>query len=393
LARVAILDDHITPYRIPIFERLSADPSVQLRVLYCTKRLREREWEIDPRQLRYDHAILPGVVLYSMKQTYHEPRSILLNPTLFPALVACNPDVVIGYAFSMPALIALTYARLFRKRFISWSTGTLRSEHAYSRTQKFLRRTIIGQANACLTASNQGLENYLSYGAERSQIRVVLQSPSSTFREACRQARASQSTYARKQNLPGKVILYVGSLSERKGVTHLLEAFIRLRQARADVTLLFVGSGPLKHSLVARAAECGLNDCVHFAGFIQPPELPEVYAGADVFVFPTVEDNFGVVLAEAAGAGLPLVSTPYAGATEHCVIPGVNGYVADPADPEALCRAIHQVLSHPVPGEMGAASLALAEKNNVDLSARQIAEAVDIALQDAYRPAHQGLPT
>jgi glycosyltransferase involved in cell wall biosynthesis len=106
-----------------------------------------------------------------------------------------------------------------------------------------------------------------------------------------------------------------------------------------------------------------------------------------------LEDNFGVVLAEAAGAGLPLISTPYAGATDHFIVPGKNGYILESADHAGLCNALDQILSHPRPEELRNASASIAERNDVVASAQQFAEAIEIALQRGRQPVAQSIST
>ena len=96
----------------------------------------------------------------------------------------------------------------------------------------------------------------------------------------------------------------------------------------ADIRLIMAGVGPEETRLRSLAGALGIS--VTWRGFVDQPDLPRLYAEADAFAFPTLDDPFGVVLIEAAAAGLPLVASPFGGATEDLVRDGVNGFVIDP---------------------------------------------------------------
>ena len=73
-----------------------------------------------------------------------------------------------------------------------------------------------------------------------------------------------------------------------------------------------------------------------------------MYAEADVFAFPTLDDPFGIVVLEAAASGLPIVASPFAGATADVVRDGVNGFVAEPDDTASWARALVALARDPV---------------------------------------------
>ncbi|MCC7352829.1 MAG: glycosyltransferase family 4 protein [Anaerolineae bacterium] len=128
------------------------------------------------------------------------------------------------------------------------------------------------------------------------------------------QARFAPAPNAALRYDDGKVnILFVGRLDRRKGVPHLLEAYVALRARRDDVRLILVGDGP--ESSVARAfvAERALPDVI-FAGTVAGAELPAYYRSAHIFCSPAYEnESFGVVLLEAMAAGLPIAGYANAG--------------------------------------------------------------------------------
>jgi len=104
------------------------------------------------------------------------------------------------------------------------------------------------------------------------------------------------------------LLLLVSRLAQEKNVPLALETLKRVRTEQPRAQLLLVGSGPLRHALAQRARALGLAGAVHFAGPVEHAEIPSFYAAADVFVFPSVTETQGLVLAEAFAAGLPVVA-------------------------------------------------------------------------------------
>ena len=82
---------------------------------------------------------------------------------------------------------------------------------------------------------------------------------------------------------------------------------------------------------------------MRFLGFLDRAELPAAFADADVFSFPTAGDTFGIALLEAAQAGLALLSSPYAGASEDLVRDGKTGFLVDPQSAQQLPETLVQL--------------------------------------------------
>jgi rhamnosyl/mannosyltransferase len=140
----------------------------------------------------------------------------------------------------------------------------------------------------------------------------------------------------------GRTLLFVGRFRYYKGLHHLLEAMALLPDAR----LVLVGGGPLEETLRAQTAALGLGGRVEFATGVSDADLPGFYARADVFVLPACEPSeaFGLVLAEAAAAGLACVSTDLGTGTSYVNKHGETGLVVPPADPQALAAACGRLL-------------------------------------------------
>lgn len=371
-----ILDDHITPYRLPLFERLSSD-QVRATVLFCSKRLPEREWQV-PETLNFEAEILPAwLVPMPRRPNSRSSRNLIINFSLFWRLVQLNPDVVVGYAFSFPAWTAFIYSRLFRKPYICWSTDTLHTESRMDAVQRFSRRVIIRQSAYCITPSLQGRDKFISFGVSPDRICIAPQTVPLSFGVEAEQARQQHKTYTHQLGLTGKVILYVGFLTRAKGLEDLIEVFKDVAAEVADAHLLLVGSGPLNWKLAKYVDKLGLKSRVHFVGFAHRDTLPQLYAGADIFVFPTHGDTFGVVVAEAIVCGLPVICSRYAGNAGMLVQEGYNGFIIEPQAHEQMKVALLQLLREDeLRARMSQASLELARRWDIDQAAAEFQSAL-----------------
>jgi glycosyltransferase involved in cell wall biosynthesis len=159
----------------------------------------------------------------------------------------------------------------------------------------------------------------------------------------------------------------------------LVRGVARARAGGTAVTLTVGGSGPEDARLRSLAA--ALEVPVSWRGFVDQPDLPPLYAEADAFALPTLDDPFGIVVLEAAAAGLPLIASPFAGATEDFVVDGVNGFVVDPSDEAALADAIARLAAQPdLRARMGEAAHEASRTRTPEAAAHGYLEAVEAAI-------------
>jgi glycosyltransferase involved in cell wall biosynthesis len=140
------------------------------------------------------------------------------------------------------------------------------------------------------------------------------------------------------------VVGTVGRLSPEKGLTHFLQAAREVLNARDDVRFLLIGDGPQREELAGLARALGIEDRVHFAGFV--PEPAEIYAALDIFVLPSLSEGMPISLLEAFAAGRPCVATSVGGVVELLGRDGL-GLMVPPADAKALAKAILSLLNSP----------------------------------------------
>jgi glycosyltransferase involved in cell wall biosynthesis len=142
---------------------------------------------------------------------------------------------------------------------------------------------------------------------------------------------------------PGPILLVVGQLIDRKGLQQLIESADRLRKKGYLFSIKLLGSGHKKDELQALCSNLGLEN-IEFLGGVNPATMPAYYRGADLLLFPTLEDIWGLVVNEALLCGLPVLCSCYAGCANELLEPQ---QVFDPLDPADFDRALIRAISEP----------------------------------------------
>jgi glycosyltransferase involved in cell wall biosynthesis len=148
------------------------------------------------------------------------------------------------------------------------------------------------------------------------------------------------ASFRQKRGLPERIILFVGTIEPRKNVARLVEAYSRLRDGQ--VKLVIGGArGWLYEEVFAHVEELELTGDVLFPGYIPPDELPLWYNAAELFVYPSLYEGFGLPPLEAMACGTPVITSNVSSLPE---VVGEAGLTVDPMDSEGLAEAMNQVL-------------------------------------------------
>jgi glycosyltransferase involved in cell wall biosynthesis len=141
-------------------------------------------------------------------------------------------------------------------------------------------------------------------------------------------------------------IVCVGQLLPRKGQALLLAAVAELVREGSDVELTLVGDGPLRGALEAQSRALGLRDRVHFRGWAAEDGVRKEIISARALVAPSLAEGLPVVLMEALALGRPVLCTQIAGHGE-LVEDGESGWLIPPGSPDALAKALRELLALP----------------------------------------------
>jgi glycosyltransferase involved in cell wall biosynthesis len=146
----------------------------------------------------------------------------------------------------------------------------------------------------------------------------------------------------RKYNITGNYLLYVGTLEPRKNLKGLIQAYTQC-QAKKDFLLVLAGGKGWKYEHIFRLVDkLQLQDQVIFTGYVEEADLPGLYQGASLFVYPSFYEGFGLPPLEAMACGLPVIVSNTTSLPE---VVGDAGVYVDPNDVEQIAFSIDTVLS------------------------------------------------
>lgn len=333
--RVALLTNYLPPSHIPMLE-IVAQALPCLRIFLSTQMGRERHWSPDWNDL-------PVTVQrnLSIKSNWRHPRfqetlTLYVPYDTFWQLQRFRPHVIVSTQLGVRTIFAALYRRLYRaSRLVVWAPLSEQSELEASRNRKYVRSWLLPQADHILVNGTSCARYIRSFGVAESKMSFL------PYTTDIRPFAAIPLTLSKLNPIR---LLYVGQLTQRKGVTlflNQLESWARTNPQR-QVELTFAGDGPERKTLNAMPLPSNL--IVRFLGNLDYADLPQAYAQSDLFVFPTLADEWGIVINEAMASGLPVLGSLYSQAVEELVQEGETGWLFRPDHPAEYAAALERAL-------------------------------------------------
>lgn len=390
--RVLFVATHPVQYAAPMFRRMAHDHRLEVLVAYCS--LEGSETYLDP---EFDASFSWDVPLLDGYSWVHVPNRLwrpglgrawgLFNSALWDSVRSGKPDAVdllTGYRY-MSFWIALAAAKL---RGIPVIFGTDASElrardgrRWKSLVKRWLWPALFGLADAITVPSSRGVRLMESLGLLRERIVLtpyVVDNDWWTQRAANVDRAAVRQAWRVPEDAP--VVLFCAKLQHWKRPQDLLRAFAAARVPGSH--LVFAGEGPVRRDLEKEAIALELTGQVHFLGFTNQTQLPNVYRASDLMVLPSEHEPFGLVVNEAMLCGCPAVLSDRVGAGDDLVTPGQTGFVFPTGNVDALATILREIL--PDSGRLKALGEA-AQKRMCSWSPSQgvdsIVEAVECAIR------------
>jgi glycosyltransferase involved in cell wall biosynthesis len=206
-------------------------------------------------------------------------------------------------------------------------------------------RTMVRGSDAWIAVGTRSRDYLIQLGARRDKVSVAFSTVDvQHFRSLSRELAGQRDQLKAQFGIrSSKIVLYVGQFIERKGLHSLIEAFAHVQVTQTDAALVLLGYGPQREQLAAHARAVGIAN-FHVLDHVDVKELPRVYSVADVFVLPSLEDTWGLVVNEAMASGLPVIVSDHAGASADLVREGENGFVVRAGDAvelgDRICRLL-----------------------------------------------------
>jgi glycosyltransferase involved in cell wall biosynthesis len=310
----------INPYWAKRFAALHASGRVRFQCWFNAPRGEGREWLVPDEDMAYPHVFLPPgprrYLTVARLWARARPRcmfSFHYEPALWPALaIKLVPHGELAY--------------YVEKTFDAWTPRTSVKER--------LKQVLFRVADVVFSPGQDGARYVARYRPPGKRFGYL---PHVLDLEAFRPARAA------RRPQPDLRLLYLGRFVPEKGLRDLLQAVDALDDD-TPVSLQFVGSGSMREEIEAWAAKARIP--VKIDAFVQQADLLPFLVNADVLVFPTHGDPYGLVASEAMAAGMTVISSTEAGEITERLTDGeepARGIVVPQEDPAAIAEAIRKL--------------------------------------------------
>lgn len=390
--RLAWLATHPIQYQAPLLRAIAQSPGIDLTALFfsdfSTRGFvdpgfgRKIEWDT-PLLEGYRYEFLPGTGGKTYGTKTFQPRvgglAKRLNRSRF--------DAVLVQGWGHYGMIKAAW--LAKRAGLRVLLRCEATDHVAASTgiKRMLRETTVGfllrHVDRCLAIGARNRDFYLARGFPAERIGTM---PYCVDNDHFRiKAQTADLNSLREEFLfteAKPVILYASKFMARKFPDHLLEAYRQLPEPRPY--LIFVGDGEMKQQLEATVHNRNLKD-VRFAGFRNQGELPGFYALANIFVLPSINETWGLVINEAMNAGCAIITTDQVGSAVDLVRDGENGFVLQANSVAALQSALASCLAHERFESMGKRSLEIIKTWGIKENVEGLRQALDLPIQHEVR--------
>ena len=367
-------------YRIPVYKRLNELSGGNFYIVYSRTMVPERI----PQKIEAaigNHAIAidgENQLCIGKSDTLANKNLRIPRPSgLYKVIKEVNPDIIIGEGFFQWTPFALRYSITHRKPLFIGYERTKWTERDCPKWRALYRK-VVDKFTRGYLCNGILTKEYLMDELKVSEKKITTGTMSADS-EGLAKASLSISPEERaafKHSLglheEGITFLYSGYLIPRKGVDYLLQAWMKHIQTYPKDQLLLVGGGELQESL---SKTYGREKSIYFMGTVVYDTIYRYYNAADVFVIPTLEDNWSLVVPEAMACGLPVACSVYNGCYPELVHEGENGALFDPLDVKSTVKALDYF--HYVDLEQqGARSIEIEKQYNTERVAQNIFNAL-----------------
>lgn len=305
--KAAFIANSPAPYRNKVYDALSKIENIDLKVFYCQKKEKHRDWEID---LKHPYVFLKGLSVF-----FDHERTIHFSPSIIFELFKLKPQVVVSCGFTPTMLLSFLYAYLTRTKHLIFVDSTLKTDAQLSKINIFFRKVIVKRSNGFISPSKMTDDSLIEYGASKSKIfRSCLAIDNELFH--------NQSTHDKRPFDIG----FCGQLIERKNPLFLTEVLSKIAKNR-DISIRICGTGPLLNDFLKNLEEANVN--FQYDGHLDSKKIIEFYSSIKIFAFPTVYDCWGLVVNEAMASGAVVISSPHTGAAGELIIDKKTGFIEE----------------------------------------------------------------
>ncbi len=327
-SKVVLLTGFIAPYRISLFEELQNKVG-SLQIFISTKMEPNRKWAVEWKNL--DVTLQRTFTLPLIWKHPHgfKERSYFHIPIDTYFLLQKNkPDIIISVEFGFRTFFSIIY-KLFHPncQLIIWAAISSITEMGRSNIRTSIRVLFLKFCDAVFVNGKSGRQYITSLGFPNE---LIFNSPYSTDIRLFKDIKFS------REDQNAHRLLYLGQLIERKGLSILIKELCSWlkKNKNYNVELWIVGHGQQSNFL--KDFNLPVNLKITILGTINYNDLPKIYQKCGALVFPTLADEWGMVVNEAMASGCIVLGSIFSQAVMEMVLNGKNGWSFNPHKPEEI---------------------------------------------------------
>lgn len=269
------------------------------------------------------------------------PKYLWTQIRLWWELVVNPPDILFVPAHTIPFLPIPSKIKVIVN---VHDVGFKRFPELYKRIQVWYHdltmRKIKARADVIITISEFSRREIIElYGVDESKIKIVYLG----YDQKIKKLKNQEINIFVKYKISQPYLLFVGRIEKKKNVLNMAKAFNAIKDKYPDLKLVLVGSsGNEAADLQQFIVENSLQDRIIMPGYVAEDDLPSIMAGAQVFLFPTLYEGFGLPIVQGMAVGAPVVTSDM---DPHREVAGDSALFADPRSAEDLAKKIDQLLS------------------------------------------------
>lgn len=332
-------------YRLPFYKKLNEFYNGDFYVLYSTKRYKNGHEkllyriknEMGNNALPYDNEPVFNWRHFTFNSVW---EGIPLPFGILPMMRKIKPDILITEGFFQWTPFVLLYAILFRTPVYMGYERTLYTERNNSKFKTWTRKVTDKLIKGYLVNGAETKKYLLSIGVNESKIHIGgMSADSEGLRNGIAILSEEEKTKfkSRFQKKKGLVYLFSGRVEELKGAPHLLAAWMEHSKQYPDDIIVLIGMGDKYEELKMKYKDV---HSIFLEGSVEYQNVYKYYAIADVFILPTLQDNWSLVIPEAMSCGLPVATSIYNGCHSELISEGENGTVFDPFKQESIVQSL-----------------------------------------------------
>ncbi|MEK4012835.1 glycosyltransferase family 4 protein [Peribacillus sp. FSL M8-0224] len=332
--KISFFTNMRTPYRTQQIDTIAANTECEIDIYYVAQKTSTRNWKLDRTRFCSESDINTASFFNKIQ-------------TIFK--IVKNSDVILlgGHEY-IDYVIASIFSILLRKKQVLLCDGIsaerLRKEKL-SFLKKVVKRLLLKNTRAIFGNGNVTKQYFVENWSYPSKniFNQYLTVDTKEIKKLSKESHIIKKALREKYNiLPNKnVIVYCGRLVELKNIKIIIEALAEYEN-KDGMVFFIIGGGKEQEMYQEYAQEKGVQ--IVFTGFLpDPKDVYKQYFIGDCFILPSYSESWGLVINEAAAAGLPILCSTHVGASLDFVIEGENGYLFSPYDRREIKEVIHKL--------------------------------------------------